>query len=213
MKRVLFLAVIATAFSFSAFSQKSQKEVTINPGEQAIVKTTPCPVAVTNIDVPTQPVWKTLTPPKRDRVVYVKDKPSVNNTNSNNVTITINANQHHYPAPTPKEGAANWWYGNDSGGWLAGLLIFLIVGGLIAALIYSLNHKGSAGNSPVTVHVPPAPPASKPTVVVPPSETEISAALEKAEKTGGTFWREPNGGYRVDFPKPKEEKPAEEKKD
>ena len=41
--------------------------------------------------------------------------------------------------------------------------------------------------------------------------SEINNALEKAKDNYGTFWRDAVGGYRVDFPKPKEEKKPEEK--
>lgn len=187
MKKIMFLAIFATAFSFSAFSQR---EITINPGEQAIVKTTPCPsnpIVVTNPDPVklTQPVWKPLTPPKReDRIIYLKDKPSVSNTNSNNVNIYANQNHYHYPEPSANKNSSNWWYVHDNG-LLALLLILLLIG----AIIYLLNKKASTTSSPVTVHVPPAPPAPSPVVVVPPSLDEVDKAMDKAASKGGTFTR------------------------
>lgn len=161
MKRVIFLAIFATAFSFSAFSQK---EITMKPGETAIVKTIPC------IDTPwsndfskpippaTQPVWKQLTPPKKDRIVYLKGQPSVSNTNSNNVTfvnISVTNPEPKVQEVVVKETRPYGYFYDNGNNFLVPLLLLLIVGGLIAWWIYNnrqQSSKAEADKSSSTTH-------------------------------------------------------------
>lgn len=195
----MFLAIFATAFSFSAFSQR---EITINPGEQAIVKTTPCPsnpIVVTNTDPvrPTQPVWKQLTPPKRDRIVYVKDNPSTSNTstttNSNNVTFIINSTT---PA-APVVHDHGYFYEDNGLLWLLLLLALFLLG-------YYLIKRSTT--PPVVTHPAPVTPTvirtPAPAVVTPASIEEIEKGMAHAKSVGGTFMKGRDGGYTINFPKP-----------
>lgn len=228
MKRVIFLAIFATAFSFSAFSQK---EITMKPGETAIVKTIPC------IDTPwsndfskpippaTQPVWKQLTPPKKDRIVYLKGQPSVSNTNSNNVTfvnISVTNPEPKVQEVVVKETRPYGYFYDNGNNFLVPLLLLLIVGGLIAWWIYhnrqQSNNIPPAGSASIThnhththTHVFPSSKSTNneyPKSVAP--AIDMDKVYEQTKGTNATVVVKPNGEVQITHPPVKEEKPKEQ---
>ncbi len=215
MKKMFFL--VAILFATASLAQfADQKEMTLNPGETGKVTTKPCPNEVGKI-LPISkeylPVSETkkLIPPKKDwrkwQIITPTDPVGI----QNSFNITTNTTNNYYPTPLRNPDMDNrYFYGND---WLVPMLVMLIIAGLIFALFY-FNRNNQNPANPVTIHVPPNPPAPRPAIIVPVSENELKDGLDRAQSSGAAFMRHKDGAYSINFPKPPaEEKKSEEKKE
>ncbi|MBP6858123.1 MAG: hypothetical protein KBC11_03000 [Candidatus Pacebacteria bacterium] len=209
MKKMFFL--VAILFATTSFAQFGQKEMILNPGETGKVITNPCPNDMGKI-LPVEinyPSVERKTFPSQKRRVVIPSKENKTEGISNSFNITTTTTNNYYPTPLRNPDIdSRYFYGND---WLVPLLLLLIVLGLIFALFHYRNNQNPTNPQHITIQTPHSSPAPKPVVINTPSESEINNALEKAKDNYGTFWRDAVGGYRVDFPKPKEEKKPEEK--
>ena len=197
MRKILVLAIL---FAFvSSFNASAQQSITLPCGDSLIVKT--------------QPGRETVELKKNKKPYYPPARGTVNNFTAVNINSGNNNNSPVYPQSAQNNCRQCGRYGcadhnhftgyTSDNSWLPVILVL----GLIAWIIYlATRGNSSSGTSSVThshTHTHTYPPAPKPEVsTMNVKDEEVKTAMEKAEKSGSTFVRYGNGGYRIDFTKP-----------
>lgn len=213
MKKIIFLAVIAAAFSFSANAQQGEvHENTPLKAQQPVFAQIPPAVVINNSNIVNNGMGIVGQAPRvRTRVVY-RDRP-VYITNNNFYYDTTNKVKEPPPVQPEKNDSkdrAIWWnyYNNSLIG--SAILIFALLGllMLLGYWLFSMYRKNHPINPSATSHThthththayPAATPKTEPIKVDP--YIGLEEARADVKSTGGSL-RVYDNGYKVKFSKP-----------